>query len=433
MSRRSRILLSVAPWFFLCGAEASPGDSILWRQQNLGNQTLWAVTFSDSLHGWAGGNGGLLYRTVNGGADWTRLPSLGSDTIYALSFEDDTAGWAASGSGRIYRTLNGGVSWTQSYFRAGWISGLLFFGRDTGFACGAARRGLSAYDPVIYRTWNRGQTWDSVGIGSGPYSLKALRSPDRINLFVAGFNYFLRSRNLGASFPAPVYFPDVSDSAFRNSSGYVNTLDFSTPDRGFGVGRYGHIVRTDDTGASWRNVMPNTFVWYEDVRFADPARGIIAGERGAVRSTADSGNTWTLRYPRHQPTLNAPWFRALFVLDSANIWMAGDSGLIMKGAFAPPAVGIAGRAGRGSVPFLAVDPAAPGPWRIRYALPSAGRVELELFDAIGRGVTRMDLGRQPAGVREFAWDLHPVIPGIYFIQFRLNGEIILTQKIALLR
>src|SRR3970040_1161115 len=102
----------------------------------------------------------------------------------------------------------------------------------------------------------------------------------------------------------------------------------------------------------------------------------------------------------------------------------------MKVVFAPPAVGIAGGARRGSVPYLNVEPAASGPWRIRYALPSAGRAALELFDAIGRVLTRMDLGRQPAGVREFAWDLHPVAPGVYFTQLRLNQEPVATLKFA---
>jgi hypothetical protein len=157
---------------------------------------------------------------------------------------------------------------------------------------------------------------------------------------VSGFNYFLRSRDGGTSFPLPVYFPGVADSQFRNSTGYVNTLDFATPAIGVGVGRYGHIIRTEDSGASWRSIVTNNFIWYEDIRFADPARGVIAGERGAVRSTADSGKTWTLRYPRHLSTLNAPWFRALSAGDADHLWMVGDSALILKGRFATTLVGI---------------------------------------------------------------------------------------------
>ncbi len=413
---------------------ASPEDSIAWQQQNSGSQTLWAVFFTDSLHGWAGGDGWTLYRTTNGGANWTQLPQFGTDSIYALSFENDSTGWATTGSGRIYHTADSGKTWTQSYFRRGWITGLLFHGRDTGWACGSAKRGaLNIYDPVIYRTFNAGTTWDSVGV-SGPYSLETVRSPDGKKVFVAGFNYLTHSNDAGNAFWPPVYFPSVSDTQFANSTGYINVVDFTTPAIGFGVGRYGHIMKTSDSGASWRTVIPHNWIWLEDIRFAGVAKGVIAGERGAVLSTADSGASWTLRYPLFPPTLNASWFRALYPVDSAHIWMVGDNGLIAKGSFPSAPVGIFRGVGREKNSSFTLDPVSPGRLRIRCSLRSGGEVDIILSDIRGNVLRRKNLGRQLSGAREIVWDLGSVpAPGIYCAQLRLNGKTAIARRIAFFR
>lgn len=59
------------------------------------------------------------------------------------------------------------------------------------------------------------------------------------------------------------------------------------------VGERGHIVLSDDDGATWRQAAAPTSVTLTAVRFAGPAIGWAVGHGGVVLRTLDGGVTWT--------------------------------------------------------------------------------------------------------------------------------------------
>ena len=75
--------------------------------------------------------------------------------------------------------------------------------------------------------------------------------------------------------------------------------------------------------------------------------------------------------------------------------------------------------------------------RIRYSLPKAGAVRLEVFDLLGRRVALLNEGRAAAGAHSVAWDGldgsgRAAASGVYF--YRLEaGDASLTRKLLLLR
>ncbi len=328
---------------------ASVSDSIIWVQQNKGTRTLWGVHFVDTLNGYAYGNGGIIYKTGNGGSSWSISTFVSSDTIYGMHFVNCSTGYLCTGSGRIYKTSDTARTWIQNYYRSGWLTGIYFWNRDTGWAVGAARRlPYSTYGAVIYRTRNGGNSWDSTAV-TGPYALRTVHTLDGINLYSCGYNYLVKSGSSGSTWNGAVSFMGIADAQFQGSNGYVNNAAFVSATNGLAVGRYGHIIRTDNGGVSWGSARINDYSWLEDVKYADSVRAVVVGERGVVLSTADGGISWTKRFPRHSSSLNGPWYRAICVVDPNNMWMVGDSGLIMKGRFYnPPTVAF------GSTTFLKI-------------------------------------------------------------------------------
>ncbi len=122
----------------LGAATAPAGAKAKWTVQTLpaapdtgvyGAATrLTCVCFVDARHGWAGGDSGVLYRTVDGGAHWlaaryasaaTAADGYDGFTITGFAFADTQVGWAtvANDDDRtdnfIIGTSDGGASWRR--------------------------------------------------------------------------------------------------------------------------------------------------------------------------------------------------------------------------------------------------------------------------------------------------------------------------------
>jgi hypothetical protein len=86
-------------------------------------------------------------------------------------------------------------------------------------------------------------------------------------------------------------------------------------------------------------------------------------------------------------------------------------------------------------------PAYPNPFNprttFRFQLPAAGRIQLTLYDLLGREVLQLVDSKYPAGLHHYTWDGsdrygQPVASGTYFLRLRY-GEQYRVQKILLLR
>jgi photosystem II stability/assembly factor-like uncharacterized protein len=77
------------------------------------------------------------------------------------------------------------------------------------------------------------------------------------------------------------------------------------------VGEWGHVVLSDDGGATWRQAesVP-TRVTLTEVCFVDARRGWAVGHDAVVLHTSDGGQTWELQFaaPEEEATLLSVWF-----------------------------------------------------------------------------------------------------------------------------
>ena len=74
---------------------------------------LFAVDFRDDNYGFAVGGGGIILRTENGGANWTKVSSSFNTTLKRVGFIDDKRGWAVGFNGTILHTTDKGVTWAR--------------------------------------------------------------------------------------------------------------------------------------------------------------------------------------------------------------------------------------------------------------------------------------------------------------------------------
>jgi photosystem II stability/assembly factor-like uncharacterized protein len=72
------------------------------------------VTFVDNSTGYLCGDGGRVYKSVDGGTSWTSSASgIGAADLNGMSFSDAMSGVVVGDNGSVYTTVDGGKNWNQ--------------------------------------------------------------------------------------------------------------------------------------------------------------------------------------------------------------------------------------------------------------------------------------------------------------------------------
>jgi subtilisin len=97
---------------------------------------------------------------------------------------------------------------------------------------------------------------------------------------------------------------------------------------------------------------------------------------------------------------------------------------------------VAGEEAGGQPERLALAPSYPNPFAsattLRYSLPRAADVRLEVFDALGRRVATLAAGEQAAGTHEVTWEVSSLASGVYIARL-VAADAVETQRLTLLR
>lgn len=127
------------------GIYRSTNAGVSWtRVLDVGNITISDLWFVDQLQGFAVGEYGDNYRTIDGGITWTPLqPMGGSHTVFFL---DALHGWTKN-----FRTTDGGDTWTSMGGTPQNTMSIFFTDLDTGYAVGFTGQTVRSVDGGI--TW----------------------------------------------------------------------------------------------------------------------------------------------------------------------------------------------------------------------------------------------------------------------------------------
>lgn len=173
------------------GLYRSSDGGVTWSLKASGPQiyTLGTISFGDALFGIAGGSGGTVLYTANGGEDWMQLDAASFD--YSGIAGSAAAGplryFLSSDAGYLYEvTLGGGV--TKRSLMFGRLGGIDFWGERAGVVVGSRK---------AFYTRDAGATWQPADV---PAELIAVRMLDSLRVIAgAGAGEIWISENGGAS------------------------------------------------------------------------------------------------------------------------------------------------------------------------------------------------------------------------------------------
>jgi photosystem II stability/assembly factor-like uncharacterized protein len=331
-----------------------PGASAQWTAQESGTGVrLRGLDVVDGEVAWAGGAGGTILRTTDGGRTWGRRAVPGADGLDfrdVEAFDARTAYALSIGEGeqsRIYKTTDGGSTWSLVYRNRdakGFLDALAFWDAGHGLALGDPVGGRF----VILRTEDGGATWGEVAPEGMPEALPGegafaasgtclVAGEDGHAWFASGGGKVarvFRSSDRGRTWAAH----ETPVAAGSPSSG-IFSLAFHDAERGVAVGgdyrepkREADLVAlTSDGGRTWRRPGGPGPGGYRSAVASVPGFGgrslVAVGPEGSDVSE-DGGESWR--------RLGEAGFHAVQLAGPEAGWAVGEGGAIARFGGAGP-------------------------------------------------------------------------------------------------
>jgi photosystem II stability/assembly factor-like uncharacterized protein len=300
--------------------------------------TLRAIHFVDAELGWAVGDAGVIWHTIDGGQNWERQSSGVRASLRSVYFHDPFNGWVVgredvpggtSSTGVLLYTMDGGVKWQRVLMGAlPGLHAIHFVDAKTGYLLG---EGGDVYPTGVFRTNDSGFTWKPLsgprcpswlaggftregGVLAGSWNRLALVKKGRVSVLehdplggrnLRGLHRFANGA-VAVGQGGLVLFNQGQDPSRWHfvrlglPPGLQASWDFHAV-HGVGhhlwaVGRPGSIaLHSPDLGRSWELVHTGQPLPLHAIHFLDDKTGWAAGELGTILATGDGGKTWRVQ------------------------------------------------------------------------------------------------------------------------------------------
>ncbi len=247
----------------------------LWSPRDSGTQELLtSLCFVDEQNGWAAGHGGIVIHTSDGGNTWKTLRASSPENLPLLDihFPSRDVGYACGAYDTLLKTTDGGKSWTDiATGTDNMLNSLAFLDNNTGFLVGE-------FGSVL-KTVDGGKSWDKLDVGTyeGTFFGLSVLSPQII--LVHGISgAIMRSEDSGASWKD--ISANIDLSLFRSA---VNGNEVAM------VGPTGTILISTDGGKTFADKTDKDLFSFAGVG-AHPEGGFICvGAFGKIYRVPASG------------------------------------------------------------------------------------------------------------------------------------------------
>jgi photosystem II stability/assembly factor-like uncharacterized protein len=299
---------------------------------------LRAVQFVDAKEGWAAGDDGVVWHTIDGGKDWERQSTGVRASLRSIHFLNAYVGWIAGreelpggkSDGVVLFTNDGGARWQR--LLAGSLPGLnvvRFVDDTTGYLAGD---GSDQYPSGAFVTRDGGKSWSLVpglrcpswlagAVGdngaalAGAWSRLAVLKPDRVSPAdveaLAGRGLrgacFQGKRGVVVGQGGVVLLnggSSVNDWSYAENTGLSlevrQNWDFHAV-HGVGghfwaVGRPGSaVLHSHDQGEHWEVQYTRQPLPLNGIFFLNERVGWAVGELGVILATVDGGKNWKVQ------------------------------------------------------------------------------------------------------------------------------------------
>jgi photosystem II stability/assembly factor-like uncharacterized protein len=308
--------------------------------RNFDDAALHAIQFVDENEGWAVGDDGVVWHTIDGGQLWERQPTGVRASLRSVHFLNPYTGWIAGreelphqqGSvGVLLMTTDGGLKWRRVLMNA--LPGLnqvRFVDGKVGFAVGDS---TDQFTTGIFRTTDAGRTWHPLPGPRRPAWLAADFQDAETGAMVGAWGWLSVLRG-GKLFTAEM--DTLGGRAVRGlqvvgkraiavgDGGLVLVSKDSAGQRWayarlplptalradwdfhavhcrdshfWVVGRPGSVVlHSADQGKTWEIIRTQQPLPLHGVYFANAQRGWAVGEFGEILGTQDGGRSWRVQH-----------------------------------------------------------------------------------------------------------------------------------------
>jgi photosystem II stability/assembly factor-like uncharacterized protein len=234
------------------------------------------------------GERGSIWRSTDGGLNWTLIIDMPGHCIYDVEFIDPNNGFSGGDKLLLLRTYDGGNTWKdvfenesfdswQEFIRP--IRKIKYLNSYTIIAIG----GDTYYKGLMCCSYNWGVNWTFNNFNN---QLNDIEMPDSRHAWLCGYGIMFRSEDSCITLQTI----DVREDHFT-------AIDFYDHLTGLSCGYNGGIYRTVDGGISWKEQLKSngTFgkrIHLNDICFAGPSTAFAAGNSGLLLVSADGGMNW---------------------------------------------------------------------------------------------------------------------------------------------
>ncbi|MBI5444070.1 MAG: hypothetical protein HY900_23030 [Deltaproteobacteria bacterium] len=227
------------------------------------------------------GERGHILLSDDSGRSWRQADVPTTATLTAVRFHGEKLGWAVGHDEVILRTRDGGEHWERVRYAPEKEQPLLdvwFQDENRGFAVGAYG--------LFLESANGGATWTERKVTGDDRHLNRIvpSGPERLYL-VGEAGKTLRSDDRGATWKE---LPSPYQGSFYGGLhlGGESLMIF---------GLRGHLYRTEDGGRSWKEIRTGTDGLLSDAALLPDGRIVVVGTSGAVLVSSDKGLSFALQ------------------------------------------------------------------------------------------------------------------------------------------
>ncbi|MBW7888726.1 MAG: T9SS type A sorting domain-containing protein [Bacteroidetes bacterium] len=434
----------------------STDNGLNWTTIPLLYTTTNSIGVNDAGHIFVGNN--ITLRSTDNGATWKGLPVSFSQV--GKMIESPNHELFTTVNQRLNRSVDFGATWTIFNEDINGANAIAFYG-DTLLV------GDNNYETMIYRSTDNGLSFSKMqnltGISGKIYSMVGTSVPSIIAATTSGI--FLSE--------------DHGKTWTKTSTGIVYWLQQVADGTIYGYREFfgSGVFRSTDNGNSWQELktgIGNTII--RSISVAPNGNVFTATESGLFRST-DKGDNWVridtqkvkpygiyatvnkdgilffggakngINSNSYQSTDNGATWQYLNNMASidnqANIlgFFASSDGRIFSftsaGLFRSVQIPTSVRMVENSIPLrMELQQNYPNPFNpattIRYSVPAMQKIELKVYDLLGREVQTLVNEVQSQGSYEVRFDASTLASGIYIYRLQ-SGSFVTTKKMMVLK